>query len=57
MAQAMERLLATPKTIPVFPSSNGIKFVKVVNNQIVKALKRRKNAPPLQPLNITTLNA
>jgi hypothetical protein len=24
MAQAMERLLATPKTIPVFPSSNGI---------------------------------
>ena len=24
MAQAMDRLLATPNTIPVFPSSNGI---------------------------------
>src|SRR4051812_28143894 len=24
MAQAMERLLATPKTIPVFPSSSGM---------------------------------
>jgi hypothetical protein len=24
MAQAMDRLLATPKTIPVFPCSNGM---------------------------------
>ena len=53
MAQAMERLLATPKTIPVFPSSNGIKFVKAVNNQLSKRAKRRKNAPPLQLLNLS----
>jgi hypothetical protein len=57
MAQAMERWLATPKTTPVFPSSNGIKFVKAVNNQTVRPLKRRENVPPLQSLNITTLNA
>jgi hypothetical protein len=32
MAQAMERLLATPNTIPVFPSSNGI----IENNYLIK---------------------
>jgi hypothetical protein len=32
MAQAIERLLATPKTIPSFPASKGM-FVEPLNAQ------------------------
>jgi hypothetical protein len=36
----MDRLLATPKTMPVFPSSNGI----IKNNHLIKLSSRMANS-------------
>src|SRR5258708_30946157 len=48
MAQAMERLLATPKTIPVFPCSNGMR-VPLQEADHSKRLSKRMAATDSAP--------
>jgi hypothetical protein len=43
MAQAIERLLATPKTIPSLPASKDMQLFSVLNGYCVKRLTRWRN--------------